>query len=172
MENTDNDSGISSALARVVSKISHGVSYINGLLLIIIVAQVFFRYVMGRGYVALEELQWHFWAIGFLFGLSYCTALDANIRMDLFYRRMSSKTRAWLNILVITILVLPFIIIVIYYSWDFFLTSYRFAERSRAPLGLPYRWIIKGMITVSFALFGLGAVANLLGNIEKLRTKE
>lgn len=161
--------GISGFLVRFITGIGHVVCYVNGLLVVVIVLQVFLRYGLGRGLVVLEEIEWHLWAIGFLFGLSYCTATDKHIRMDLIYRRFTPRTQAWLNFLSILILVLPFVVVAIWHGADFFYTSWQFGERSRAPLGLPFRWAIKAIIPISFALVGLGALARLIQSFHYIR---
>jgi TRAP-type mannitol/chloroaromatic compound transport system permease small subunit len=53
------------------------------------------------------------------------------------------------------VFILPFIAIVTLYSFNFALDAYRMGEGSGDPGGLPYRWLIKGMIPLSFVLIGL-----------------
>ena len=47
-------------------RIGRGLSWTNGLLVLVIALQVTLRYGFGRGLVILEELQWH------LYGLASC----------------------------------------------------------------------------------------------------
>ena len=138
-------------------------------LIFIIVLQVILRYGFGRGMVALEELEWHLFAVAFMFGLSYAVVTDAHVRVDLISNRMSKSTRAWVEILGITILLLPFIVIVIFYGGQFFWSSWVRREHSLAPMGLPYRWVIKAVIPLSFTLFGLAALTRLICTIQSLK---
>ena len=73
-------------------------SWANFLLIFIIVVQVILRYGFGRGMVALEELEWHLFAVAFMFGLSYAVVTDAHVRVDLLSNLMSKSTRAWVEI--------------------------------------------------------------------------
>ena len=79
---------ISAAIDRVIALVGRGLSYIWGVLLAIIVVNVVARYLFDEGRIELEELQWHLYSIGFLFGMSYAYQADAHIRVDLLHERM------------------------------------------------------------------------------------
>ncbi len=166
--NTERE-GLSDALERLIQGVGQVVCWVNGLLVLVIVAQVILRYVFGRGLVMLEELEWHLYATGFLFGLSYAVAKNSNIRVDLVHRRFSRRTRQWVEAIDILMLLLPFIVVIFLQSFDFARYSWAFNERSLAPLGLPCRWIIKSIIPISFILLFLAAVARLLGVFGAIR---
>ena len=104
-----------------------------------------------------------------MFGLSYAVVTDAHVRVDLLSNLMSRSTRAWVEILGITLLLLPFIVIVIIYGWEFFWSSWVRHERSLAPMGLPYRWAIKAVIPLSFIVLGLAALTRLTRTIQNLK---
>ena len=59
-------------------------------------------------------------------------------------------------------LLLPFAFVILDHSLDFVHESFRVNERSDAPLGLPFRWIIKGVIPVSFSLLILAAISRMV----------
>lgn len=157
------------AIDRFVLRFGHFLSWANFLLIFVIVVQVLLRYGFGRGMVALEELEWHLYAVAFMFGLSYAVVTDAHVRVDLISGRLSRSTRAWIEIAGILLLLLPFIVIVVIYGWEFFLSSWVRHERSLAPMGLPYRWAIKAVIPLSFILFGLAALTRLIRTIQQTR---
>jgi TRAP-type mannitol/chloroaromatic compound transport system permease small subunit len=157
------------AVDRFILRFGQFLSWANFLLIFIIVLQVILRYGFGRGMVALEELEWHLYAVAFMFGLSYAVVTDAHVRVDLLSNLMSRSSRAWVEIFGITLLLLPFIVIVIIYGWEFFLSSWVRHERSLAPMGLPYRWAIKAVIPLSFLLLGLAALTRLIRTIQQTR---
>jgi TRAP-type mannitol/chloroaromatic compound transport system permease small subunit len=154
---------------RFILQLGHLLSWGNFVLIFVIVVQVTLRYGFGRGMVALEELEWHLYAVAFMFGLSYAVITDAHVRVDLISSRLSAAARAWVEILGITTLLLPFIVIVIIYGWEFFVSSWVRNERSLAPMGLPYRWAIKAVIPLSFILFGLAALSRLTRTIQQVK---
>ncbi len=67
---------------RFILKFGQCLSWANFVLIFVIVVQVTLRYGFGRGMVALEELEWHLYAVAFMFGLSYAVVTDAHVRVD------------------------------------------------------------------------------------------
>lgn len=154
--------GISDALDWIVGRIGELFSWIWVLLILLIVVNVVLRYVVGTNYIALEELQWHLYAIGFMMGLSYCILKDGHVRVDVLAERASLKTRAWIEMAGLLLMLLPFIWVVFDYAIPFVERSWRIGEVSAAPGGLPLRWIIKSVILVAFAFMALAAISRLL----------
>ncbi|MDJ0783970.1 MAG: TRAP transporter small permease subunit [Desulfosarcinaceae bacterium] len=140
-------------------------SWANGLLVLVIVLQVVLRYGFGRGLVLLEELEWHLYALAFMFGLSYALTTDAHVRVDLLHERFPPKVQQWIEVLGTLFLLLPFIWAVLYHSTDFFLDSWVHNERSSAPLGLPFRWAIKAVIPLSFAMLAIAAISRVIRSL-------
>jgi TRAP-type mannitol/chloroaromatic compound transport system permease small subunit len=130
-------------------------------LLAIIVINVVLRYVFGEGRVEFEEIQWHLYATGFLLALGYALLTDSHIRVDVLHERFSPTLQAWVEFYGILLFLLPFVILVIVYSIPFVTTSFALSEISNAPGGLPFRWAIKAMLPLGFALLGLAALSRL-----------
>lgn len=143
----------------VIRRIGHVVMWTNVILIVVIILQVVLRYGFGRGLVVLEELQWHLYAIGIMFGASYSQMLDAHIRVDIVHARLSEKWKLRWDLFGILFLLLPFIVIIFLQSLDFVAESFRLGERSDAPLGLPWRWAIKSVIPISFGLLGIATIS-------------
>lgn len=101
------------------------------------------------------------YALGVMFGLAYAQTTDAHIRVDLFHSRFKTRSKRLVEILGILCLLLPFISVIFLHSLDFLHDSYRINESSSAPSGLPWRWLIKGVIPASFALLALAVLSRL-----------
>ncbi|MBY4676027.1 TRAP transporter small permease subunit [Marinobacterium sp. CAU 1594] len=134
----------------------------------VIILQVVLRKGFSSGLIALEELQWHLYALGVMFGLSYAQTTNSHIRVDLFYSHFRAKTKRIVEVVGILTLVLPFIAIVFFHSLDFLADSWRINEHSSAPSGLPWRWLIKGVIPISFALLALAMISRLIRDLTLL----
>lgn len=145
-----------------VRAVGHLFCWANGLLVAVIILQVVLRYGFKNGLVALEELQWHLYAIGVMFGISYAQVNDSHIRVDVVHMRLSGRTQRIIEIVGILFFILPFAWVIFYHSLDFVADAWRTGERSDAPLGLPFRWAIKAVIPVSFGLLGLAAISRLI----------
>ncbi len=140
---------------RLSRAVGRAAAWLYPLLVVVLIVNVGLRYGIGRGFIELEELQWHLFAAAFLLGFAYTYAEDEHVRVDLLHARLSPKARAWVELLGCLILLLPFTIIVGSWAFDFFWTSFELGERSPMPSGLPARWIIKGVLFVSIVLLGL-----------------
>jgi TRAP-type mannitol/chloroaromatic compound transport system permease small subunit len=153
------------AFSRVVDpwliRIGRWTSWLWVVLLAIIVINVVLRYAFGQGRVEFEEIQWHLYATGFLLALGYALLTDSHIRVDVLHERFSPALQAWVEFYGILLLLLPFVVLVIVYSVPFVVTSFHLSEVSNAPGGLPFRWAIKAMLPVGFALLGLAALSRL-----------
>ena len=149
--------------------IGHIIMWTNVILIGVIILQVILRYGFGHGLVLLEELQWHLYALGIMFGASYAQMMDSHIRVDIIHARLSEKWRLRWDLFGTIFLLLPFILVIFHQSLDFVYESWRVNERSDAPLGLPWRWAIKSVIPMSFALLTIATVARAVRIISKLR---
>ncbi len=166
MQNITQDSPvyipIVSFLNKIVTKIAGATAWLNVALIFIILTQVTLRYGFHNGLVALEELIWHFYAIAFMFGISYAITTDSHIRVDVVHMYLSTKTQRIIEILGILFLLMPFIIIILDHSLGWVSESFRVSESSANPTGLSYRWIIKSVIPISLVLMFIAALAKLI----------
>lgn len=142
-------------------RIGRWTSWLWVALLAVIVLNVVLRYAFGEGRVEFEEIQWHLYATGFLLALGYALLTDSHIRVDVLHERFTPVQQAWVEFYGILLLLLPFVALVLYYAVPFVATSFALAEVSNAPGGLPFRWAIKAMLPLGFALLGLAALSRL-----------
>lgn len=163
------DNGISRAIDRIVGLIGEAFSWLWLVLLAVIIGNVILRYVFSQGMIELEELQWYLYAAAWLVGLSYTFISDGHVRVDVIHDRLSLRARMVLEFLGLTVLFLPFVIFVIYYSIPFVELSWQTNETSTSANGLPARWLIKGCLLFSFLLLLLVGVARLLRVVATLR---
>ena len=155
-------------LDALIRSIGHVVMWANGVLILVIILQVILRYGFGRGLVVLEEMQWHLYAVGIMFGASYAMMTDSHIRVDIIHARLSAKWKKRWDLFGIIVLLLPFIILIFYLSLDFVYDSWRVNESSDAPTGLPWRWAIKSVIPISFGLLVVATVSRAVRIIHSL----
>jgi TRAP-type mannitol/chloroaromatic compound transport system permease small subunit len=158
----------SDILDALIRTIGHVVMWANVVLIVVIILQVVLRYGFGRGLVVLEELQWHLYAVGIMFGASYAQILDSHIRVDIIHARLSDKWKLRWDLFGVVFLLLPFIVVIFLQSLEFVGESWRLGERSDAPLGLPWRWAVKSVIPISFALLGVATISRAVRIISNL----
>ena len=132
------------------------------------------RYLFQTGSVALQELEWHLFALLFLLGAAYTFKHDGHVRVDIFYSSdwMTARRRAMVDLFGGLFLLLPFCLMIIISSLPFVANAYGMAEGSPDPGGLPYRFLLKAAIPVGFGLLLLQGVANMLRNVSIILKKD
>lgn len=153
---------ISDTLDTIVGAFHFIINWIWVVLILLIVVNVALRYFIGTNYIALEELQWHLFAVGWMIGLAYAVKLDGHVRVDVIAERLRPRTRAWIELLGLLIFVLPLCYIMLTNGWPFVERAWSIDEVSAAPGGLTNRWAIKSVILLAFGLLGLAALSRLL----------
>jgi TRAP-type mannitol/chloroaromatic compound transport system permease small subunit len=153
---------LSNAIDGLIQRIGELASWLWLMLLAIIIVNVALRYLLGRGYILFEELQWHLYGAAWLLALAFVFKNDAHVRIDVLAARLRPRARAWIELLGILFLLLPFALFVVIEAVPFVVTSYHLNEVSPSPGGLSHRWVIKAFIPLGFGLLALAAFARLL----------
>jgi len=151
----------SRAVDHVLSVIGRAVSWLWVVLMAVIVVNVGLRYVFHEGRIELEELQWHVNAVAFLIAIAYAYRVDAHIRIDLVSVRLRPRVQVWIEFYSTLLLLLPFIAVVLWFSVPFVVHSWSVSEISSSPGGLPFRWLLKGVMPVAFVLLLLAVASRL-----------
>ena len=159
---------ISKDIDKFIIHIGNMLSWLALFLVIIVCTSVFLRYILGISSLGFDELQWHIYSFGFMMGFSYCTASDTHIRNDLLYNNFSELTKHYIDLLSHLLVLLPFVLVILYHSWTFVLRAYVGSEGSIDPGGLQYRWIIKSVLLLAFALFGIAAITRSINITAKI----
>lgn len=140
------------------------------LLTLLIVYDALSRYLFQSGSIALQELEWHLFDLVILLGISYALKEDAHVRVDIFYAGFSAKTKAAVKILSQLFFILPFSVLIIYVGFDFVTQSFVQLEGSCDPGGLPYRYLIKSVMIISFVFVIVQSLSELIKGVKELRT--
>ena len=137
---------------KIANLIGKFCSRLSLLLVILVSSDVFLRYIFNFSTASLYELEWHVFAVIFLLGSVYTLHIDEHVRVDVFYNKFSKKNKKLVNLFGSLIFLIPFGIVISYTSIPFVEDSYNILESSPDPGGLPFRFLIKSIITVSFFL--------------------
>jgi TRAP-type mannitol/chloroaromatic compound transport system permease small subunit len=140
-------------------KIGNAVSWLSLILVLVVCYDVIVRYVVRESSVALQELEWHLFALLFMAGAAVTLQLDAHVRVDLFYTRLTKRKKAAIDLAGSLLFLIPFCLLVIYSSFDFVKFSFIVKETSPDAGGLPARYILKAFIPLSFFFLLLEGIA-------------
>ena len=153
------DTVFSRRIDALLTLIGHSVSWLWLVLLATIILNVVLRYVFGEGRIEFEEFQWHLYSTGFLLAIGYTFQVDRHVRVDVLHERLPVRIQAWLELYGILLCVLPFTLMILIFTVPFVQVSFELGEVSPSPGGLPFRWLIKGMLLIGFLLLLLAALS-------------
>jgi TRAP-type mannitol/chloroaromatic compound transport system permease small subunit len=161
---------LSGAIDRSNEAVGRMVSWVSLLLVLVVFVDVVMRYLFKTSFVFTQELEWHLFAFIFLIGAGYTLLHDGHVRVDIIYQRLGVKGQAWINFLGVIFFLIPGCYLVISTSWHFVSNSFSMLEGSPDPGGIPYRFIVKGTMTVGYVLLllqglsmGVHALLQILG---------
>lgn len=126
---------------------------------------VIMRYFFHNSSVGMQEMEWHLFSIVILFGISVALLEEGHVRVDFLYDRYPARAKAMINILGTIFFLLPLALLVLFGSIEFVRDAYEIGEISEDPGGLPYRWVIKSMIPLSFICLIFASVGYVVKNI-------
>ena len=159
-------------IERFFNRIGDFFGWISSILFILLLCNVVYdvvmRYVFNDVSIGFQEMEWHLFSTVFLLGVPYAIKAGGHVRVDIFYERLSLKAQAIIDLIGTFVFLFPFCLLVAWFGVDFAKESYALGETSGDPGGLPYRWIIKAMIPLSFffmAVSGMGLVLHSLNKI-------
>ena len=109
------------------------------------------RKLFGISSNAWLELQWYLFGATFMLCAPWTLAVNEHIRIDLVSSRLSVMGRNIVEMMGHLLFLLPFVLVMTYLSWPFFLSSFNSGEVSSSAGGLTI-WPAKAVILVGFAL--------------------
>ena len=136
----------------ISEKIGRGIGWLTTLMVLLVFYDTVMRYAFNKGNVALQELEWHLFAVVFLLGAAYTLKEGGHVRVDILFINFSKKAKAWVDLIGALVFLIPFAIIVIYSTQKFIGNSWAVREVSPDPGGLPMRYLLKAMIPAGFVL--------------------
>ena len=174
----------SNGIDRINETIGRLVSWLTTLLVALVCLDVFIRLIYSTlqrnwmpdlewqivGQAWIMELEWHFFALIFLFGAGYAYKHDKHVRVDLFYAKFSKKDQALVNIVGNLIFLIPWCIVIAYASFQYAWRSFLIRETSPDPGGLPALYFIKFAITIGLILLLLQAISSTIRAVRDYRT--
>jgi len=144
------------------------VSWLTLLMVLTTFIVVILRYVFDFGMIAMQESIVYMHAVIFLIGAAYTLQQNSHVRVDIIYQKLSSRQRAWIDLLGTVFLLTPSMLFIFIISWEYVSDSWEVMEASREAGGLPGVYLLKSTILIMAALMLLQGIANALRSIQTL----
>jgi TRAP-type mannitol/chloroaromatic compound transport system permease small subunit len=163
-------------LERIFDRFSDITGWVAGFLMLVMLVNVFYdaimRYFFRSGSIAMQELEWHIFAVVFLFGIAYALKEDGHVRVDILYDRFSPKWKAIVNIAGTCFFLIPLAVLIVNGSFWYVHEAFTQNEISGDPGGLTHRYLIKAVIPLSFFFLIVSAGGFIVHNIRVFRGLE
>ncbi|MDP2677622.1 MAG: TRAP transporter small permease subunit [Rhodoferax sp.] len=134
----------------------------------LVAVNVLLRYAFSLGSVWAQELEWHLLAALILLGMSHALQRGDNVRVDLFYVRYGTRTTFVVDV-VSVLLIMVVALLFVALSLGYVGQSYAINEQSPDPGGIPFRWVVKGLIPLGYCLLVLQSAGQLMRIVQTYR---
>lgn len=141
------------------------ISWLTLAMVLVTFVVVVMRYLFNVGNIALQESVIYMHSFVFLLGAAYTLKHDGHVRVDIFYRPMTERGKAIVNLIGVVCLLMPVAIFILYISWTYVANSWALLEGSQEAGGLEYRYILKSAIIAMPVLIILQGIAELIRSI-------
>jgi TRAP-type mannitol/chloroaromatic compound transport system permease small subunit len=109
------------------------------------------------------EAQWYIFSVIFFLGGAYALKHGEHVRVDLFYSNWEPRRKALADLVGTLFYLMPFCLLLIYFSWPTVEQSWRIREVSPDPSGLP-RYPLKTFLLISPALLFIQGISEAIKN--------
>jgi TRAP-type mannitol/chloroaromatic compound transport system permease small subunit len=130
--------------------------------------QVPLREIVHSGHIVANDIGQVVHAAFFMIGIPFAMRHNAHVRVDIFYRRLSERTRAVLDLIGTVLFLLPWVVLLGWYSLPIVLNSVRELEEFPETY-TPGYFILKLQLAIFVALVGLQALATIARSALALR---
>lgn len=167
--NTERTTG---RLDRLSAMLGTGVSWLTLFMVVVTCVIVIMRYIFDAGLIWLQESVIWMHAAVFMVGAAYTLEQEEHVRVDVFYRTMSERRRAWVDLLGVILFLWPLSFFLAWKSLDFVTVSWQMREASRESGGLPFPLLplLKTALLIMPVTVALQGAALFLRSLTRLRS--
>lgn len=146
------------------------VSWLTFFMAIVMFITVILRYAFNMGWIWMQESVMFMHGFVFMLAGGYTLLAEEHVRIDIFYRPMSEKKKAIVNIIGIFFLLFPTCCVIFYFAYPYVSDSWSVLEDSKEAGGLPGVFLLKSAILAFPILVALQGIAKLIRAFKTLTT--
>jgi len=110
----------------------------------------------------LQDLEWHLHGVLLLLTFGFGYLMNAHVRVDILRENLSRKGQAWTELLGLSLMALPFLLLMLYYTGRFVIISFGQGEGSESLTGIPWRYVVKSFMFIGFVIVTMATIATLV----------
>jgi len=148
-------------VGRATSWLALGIALVMG-------ANVLLRYAFSYGFIWAQELEWHIFVPICLFGMSYALLHKEHVRVDVVFQYFSERNKHLVDA-ISAVISMTFCVIVILLSIPYVYQSWSIGEGTANPGGIEYRYIVKALIPIGFAIMFLQSLSEAIKSALAMR---
>jgi TRAP-type mannitol/chloroaromatic compound transport system permease small subunit len=118
---------------------------------------------------AVSDFNMILFALMVMFGAPWTLKVNEHVRVDLLYSALTNRGRAWLDLIGGILFLVPMCVVMIWFTWPWFMEAWTGNEQSINAGGLP-RWPSKFMLPLGFVILLLQGLAEIIKCIAELTT--
>ena len=80
-------------------RLGETISWLTLIMVCVTFTVVMLRYLFNLGWIAMQEISTYLHGTLFMLGAAYTLKADGHVRVDILYRPMSARGKAWVNLL-------------------------------------------------------------------------
>lgn len=122
------------------------------------------RYGFDYSSNAFLEVQWYLFAACVMLGTAQVLRLNEHVRVDVLYGKYPSRSKVLVDLLGLCLFLLPFTVLVIYFSWPLFMSQLGGGDRSSNQGGL-IRWPFTLTVPLGMGLLTLQALSEVIKRV-------
>ncbi len=101
----------------------------------------------------------------FMLAMAFTLKQGGHVRVDVFYDKFSTRTKALVDVLGTLLLLIPVSILILTFSLDYVAASWSIKETSNESAGIPFVYLLKSLLIVMPISLILQGVSELLKNL-------
>jgi len=152
---------ISRTIDRTTTIVGRSVSWLILVAVLVSAGNATLRKALDMSSNAFLELQWYLFGAVFMLAAAYTLQRNEHIRIDVVSSSLSKRARDWIDLVCHVVFLSPFVVVMAYLSWPFFLNSFRSGEVSANAGGLII-WPAKFLVLAGFVLLAAQAVSEVI----------
>lgn len=155
-------------LDAVTAAIGRAFAWLTLFMVLMTFVNVLLRYVFGLSIIATSE------AVVYAFGIvmtslaGWALLTDQHVRIDVFYGRMTVRSRATVNVAGSVLFLAPLLYVITERSIDYVARSWKVRETSNELAGLDYLYVLKSFILVFVGVLAIQGLSFILRNVRLL----